>query len=320
MRHPTQVLLLICGCWLGLLLPTAVNSTTAPAPPAETLPTPADVLQEVIVQTTEPRFVAPTRRDRIGRIWAPVLIDGKGPYRMVLDTGATGSAISARAMESLDIAPGATTRVTGFTGTTVVPTIHVNSMEVGDLLMGPSDLPVLMDVFGGAQGVLGIDGLHNTRVYADFGRDRLEISRSRGERPRVDFRVVPLRQINGLLVADVRVGSVHAKAIIDTGAEVTVGNLALRDALMRRVPGDAQREDVIGVTLDVQSADAIATPDIDFGRLKITGVNVSYGDMYLFHRWEYTTQPTLAVGMDVLGSFDVLVIDYTRRELQILPR
>ncbi len=53
------------------------------------------------MQTTEPRFVSPTRRDRIGRIWAPVLIDGKGPYRLVLDTGATRSAIAARAALSL---------------------------------------------------------------------------------------------------------------------------------------------------------------------------------------------------------------------------
>jgi predicted aspartyl protease len=112
----------------------------------------------VIVQTTEPKFVAPTRRDRIGRIWAPVLIDGKGPYRLVLDTGANRSAITARAAQMLGIEPTAegATLVTGFTGSTTVPTIHVDRLEVGDLLMGPTEMPVLPDVFGGAQGVLGI--------------------------------------------------------------------------------------------------------------------------------------------------------------------
>jgi len=67
----------------------------APVPAAtpQALPTPAEQLEEVLVQTTEPRYVSPTRRDRIGRIWAPVLIDGKGPYRLVLDTGANRSAI-----------------------------------------------------------------------------------------------------------------------------------------------------------------------------------------------------------------------------------
>src|SRR5215475_9833573 len=141
----------------------------APAVPSA-LPTPAEQLEEVIVQTTEPRYVAPTRRDRIGRIWAPVLIDGKGPYRLVLDTGANRSAITTRAAQSLGGAPAvANTQVTGFTGSAVVPTVHVSRLEVGELLIGPSDLPVLTDVFGGAQGVLGIEGLANKRIYADFG-------------------------------------------------------------------------------------------------------------------------------------------------------
>jgi predicted aspartyl protease len=305
--------------------PAAATATAmAPAPPAtpQVLPTPAEQLEEVIVQTTEPRYVAPTRRDRIGRIWAPVLIDGKGPYRLVLDTGANRSAITARAAQSLGGAPVvANTIVTGFTGTAVVPTLHVSSMEVGDLLIGPTDLPVLSDVFGGAQGVLGIEGLENKRIFADFAHDRLEISRSHGERAKSDFIVVPLTQTNGgLLVADVRVGTVRAKAIVDTGAQGTVGNVALRDALMRNPPKNAMREEIIGVTLDVQTGDNIPAPDIDFGKLQVKGAHITFGDMYLFQHWKLTREPTLTLGMDLLGSFDVLVIDYNRHELQIRSR
>jgi predicted aspartyl protease len=298
---------------------TTAAPATAPAAPApEALPTPAEQLQEVIVQTTEPRYVAPTRRDRIGRIWAPVLIDGKGPYRLVLDTGANHSAITARAAQSLGGHPVATTLVTGFTGTAIVPTLHVNSLEVGELLIGPSDLPVLLDVFGGAQGVLGIEGLQNKRIYADFAHDRLEISRSHGERAKRDFVVVPLTQTTGgLLVADVRVGTVRAKAIVDTGAQGTVGNLALRHALMRVPPRNATREEIVGVTLDVQIGDNLLAPDIDFGNLQVKGAHITFGDMYLFQHWKLTDQPTLTLGMDLLGSFDVLIIDYNRHELQI---
>jgi len=223
---------------LGLLLCQRLPAdTTEPQAPAEQpASSPADVLQEVIVQTTEPRYVAPTRRDRIGRIWAPVLVDGKGPYRFVLDTGATQAVITARAAQSLGNASIATTRVIGFTGSAEVPTIHVGRMEVGELLLGATQLPVLNDVFGGAQGVLGIQGLENKRIYADFGSDRLVISRSHGEPARLGFIVVPLTNVNGLLIADVHVGSVRTKAIIDTGAQGTIGNNALRDALMRHPP------------------------------------------------------------------------------------
>jgi predicted aspartyl protease len=327
---------LICGGVLGLLLPlaasanpapaaaptTASNPAATPAPAAENLPTPSDALAEVVVQTTEPKYVAPTRRDRIGRIWAPVLIDGKGPYRLVLDTGATRSAVSARAALSLGNPPIANTIVTGFTGSAVMPTIHVNSLSVGELDIGPSDLPVLPDVFGGAQGVLGIEGLQNKRIYADFQHDRLEITLSHGERARADFAVIPLRMVNGLLIADVRVGNIRTKAIIDTGAQGTVGNLALREALTRHPPSGAQREEVIGVTLDVQTGDYIPAPDIDFapGNLRVKGAHITFGDMYLFQHWKMTDKPALTVGMDLLGSFDVLVIDYNRRELQIRSR
>ncbi len=308
---------------MGLLLaaPLAADMAQTSEPGAAPLPTPAQQLQEVIVQTTEPKFVAPTRRDRIGRIWAPVLIDGKGPYRLVLDTGATRSAIAARAAQSLGYPSIASTSVTGFTGTAVVPTIHVTSLEFGDLDVGPSDLPVLADVFGGAQGVLGIEGLENKRIYADFGRDRLEIRQSHGEAARRDFVVVPVQDVNGLLIADIRVGTIRTKAIVDTGAQATVGNLALRDALMQRPPRNATHDEIIGVTLDVQRGDTMPTPDIHFGgQMTVKGVHVTFGDMYVFQHWKLTDEPALTLGMDLLGSFDVLVIDYNRHELQIRPR
>lgn len=303
---------------LGIVAPPAIP---VPEPPM-IKPTPEE-LTEVIVQTTEPRFVAPTRRDRIGRIWAPVLIDGKGPYRLVLDTGANHSAITARTAQMMGLLPSGdgSTVVTGFTGSAVVPTIHVDHLEVGELLMGPTNLPILADVFGGAEGVLGIEGLTGMRIYADFGRDQLEISRSHGERARRDFTVVPLHTIRGgLLVADVRVGSVLAKAIVDTGAQGTIGNVVLRDALMRHPPRNVAHEEVIGVTLDVQGGDTMPMPDIDFGHLTVHGVRVTFGDMYLFQHWNLTDEPTLTLGMDLLGSFDVLIIDYSRHELQIRLR
>jgi Aspartyl protease len=348
---------LICGCIFGVaasgpllaqspqpsgdppgptVTPAAVSTPTpTPVPPyratlsapAEPTPSatgnPADELTEVVVQTNEPRFVAPTRRDRIGRIWAPVLIDGKGPYRLVLDTGANRSAITTHAAQLLGIAPttDGSTLVTGFTGSTTVPTIHVEKLEVGDLLMGPTEMPVLPDVFGGAQGVLGIENLQNKRIVADFTRDYLEIVRSHGERARLGFTVVPLKLIRGgLLVADVRVGSVRTKAIVDTGAQGTVGNLALRQALVRRTPSNARHEDIVGVSLDVQTGDNLPLPDLDFGRMKVQGVRILFGDMYLFQHWKLTDEPTMTLGMDLLGSFDVLIIDYNRHELQIRPR
>jgi hypothetical protein len=122
---------------------------------------------------------------------------------------------------------------------------------------------------------------------------------------------------SGLLAADVRIGTIRARAIIDTGAQRTVGNLALRNALMRRPPRKPASEDIIGVTLDVQQGESLTTPLIVFGNFYVRGARMMFGDMYLFEHWQLTRQPTVLIGMDVLGLLDMLIIDYKKRELQI---
>ncbi len=62
-----------------------------------------DELTEVVIQAQEPRYVAPTRRDRIGRVWVPVFINDRGPFRLVLDSGATNSAVIPRVAQELGL-------------------------------------------------------------------------------------------------------------------------------------------------------------------------------------------------------------------------
>ena len=307
---------------LGLVALCAIQGARAaeePAPPAP----PEDPLPEIVVQAFEPRYVAPTLRDRIGRIWAPVLINGKGPFRLVLDTGASRSAITPRVLERLAVAlsPEDVLMVRGFTGSAVVPAVPVQSLEVGELLIHSTVLPVVGDVFGGAEGILGNEGLLDKRIFIDFGRDRILISRSHRERARMGFNIVPMKLTkDGLLSTEARIGSIRARAIIDTGAERTVGNNALRAALMRRPSGTAVTEQVIGVTLEAQEGQSMATPPIALGDFIVRGTRVTFGDMYLFEHWKLTREPTVFIGMDVLGLVDVLVIDYRMRELQIRAR
>ncbi len=304
------------GTLQNLSPPAAVPAVPTPASDSE--------LSEVVVQAPEPRYAAPTLRDRIGRIWAPVLINGRGPYRLVLDTGASHSAIVAQVATSLGIPvldTGTTVKVSGVTGSAIVPSVSVDHMEVGDLSVASTILPVVADVFGGAQGVLGTEGLSDKRILIDFGRDRVVISRSRGDLDRRGFTTLPLRSLREHLMAlDVHVGGVRAKAVIDTGAQVSIGNTALRAALARHGLKKVTREEIEGVTLDVAHGDMMQAPPIDVGALQFRGVYITYGDMYIFNRWHLLNDPTLVLGMDVLGTVDVLIIDYRLHELQIRLR
>ena len=297
--------------------PVAAPAATQPAAPAAA-PTP---LQELTVTADEPRFVAPTRRDRIGRIWAPVLINGQGPFRLVLDTGATHSAVTAKVAVALGLPlqyPGDIT-LRGATGTVKVPAIPVESLEVGELLMLPKRLPIVPDALGGAEGILGTDGLMDKRVTIEFRHDMITIMRSRNERAQPGFVTIPFKFMRGrLLVLDAWLGGVRTKAIVDTGGQATLGNLALREALAkRRSQQTAVRDEVIGATLDVQIGDRLSTPAISLGEIIIRNSAMTFADFAIFQYWKMTNEPTMLIGMDVLGLTETLIIDYRRHELQI---
>jgi predicted aspartyl protease len=294
-------------------------AATGPAPTAG-----ATSVDEVVVAAPEPRYVAPTRRDRIGRVWAPVYINEQGPFRLVLDTGASASAITPSVAAALGRAPDPklSVRVFGVTGVATVAGVRAQSLRVGDLEMESIRLPVIAEAFGGAEGVLGNHGLRDKRITIDFRRDRISIVRSKGQRATDEMITIPLRITErGLLVIPASVGGVRALAIVDTGGQMTIGNTALREALERRARAhDPQADQVIGATLDVQAAERLTTPPISLGGATVRNGRITFGDMYIFQHWQLDREPALLIGMDVLGLLDVLVIDYRRRELQLQLR
>jgi predicted aspartyl protease len=281
-----------------------------------------DDLSEIVVQTPEPRFVAPTRRDQIGRIWAPVWINGKGPFRLVLDTGANHSGVTAQVAERLGVPldESAPVLLRGVTGIVSVPTIRVESFTVGDLTLSPAILPIVTDAMGAAEGVLAPDEFKDKRIVIDFKHDQIDIRRSHNERPRSGFVTIPLeRSEAGLLMFHALVGGVRIQAIIDTGGQRTIGNLAMRDALIRRRT-QGRSVQIFDVTAESQSGETFPSPPIQLGSIEILGALITYGEMHIFERWDLTKKPALLIGMDVLGLLDTFIIDYRRHELQLRMR
>jgi len=287
---------------------------------------PPPVLDDIAVTADEPRFVAPTRRDKIGRIWAPVLINGQGPFRLVLDTGASHSALTPRLAEAIGISLETASMVMlrGATGSVRVPMVPVRTLEFGDLLLEPSRLPVIPDALGGAEGVLGMDGLANKRIHIDFRRDSITIMRSKNQRAAGGYATIPVKFLRGrLLVVDAFIGGVPVKAIIDTGGQATLGNEALRSALAerrRRQEQAAVPDQVTGSTLDVQVGNRLETPALALGEILVRNPAMTFADFAIFEHWKMTEEPAMLIGMDVLGLLDTLIIDYRRKELQVKLR
>jgi hypothetical protein len=127
----------------------------------------SSVLEELTVEARGPRYAARMRRDRIGRVWVPVAINGRGPFRLVVDTGATTSAMVSSVAKRLGLAISPTARVLlqGAAGVDTVPYVIAEQTEVGDLLFNQPKLLIVPDVLGGADGVLG--------AQQTIGNDRL---------------------------------------------------------------------------------------------------------------------------------------------------
>ena len=271
----------------------------------------------------EPLFAAPTRLDRIGRVMTHVMVNGKGPFRFVIDTGASRSTLAPHLARSLGLnnSVGRNVMLNGVTGAAEVATVAVDSIEIGQIRFEDQNLPVIFtSIMGNADGILGVAGFKDQRIDVDFRRDRVSVLASDGRRPNYSMVTARAqRNDNGLMIIDVRVGrGIHAKAVIDTGAERTLGNLALQNALNRgRKKRDMVEAVVHGATPDIADGQVQQIKEARIGDMILSNLEVIFADFHVFKLWRLDQEPALLIGMDMLGVLDRLVIDYRRNEVSM---
>lgn len=272
----------------------------------------------------EPLFAAPTRLDRIGRVMTHVMVNGKGPFRFVIDTGASRSTLAPHLAKALNLVPsvGRNVMLNGVTGAAEVFTVAVDSIEIGALRFEKQDLPVIFtSIMGNADGILGVAGFQDQRIDVDFKRDRVSVLASNGKRPHYSLVTARAeRNDNGLMIVDVRVGRrIKAKAVIDTGAERSLGNLALQREMNRnrRKKREVVSAVVHGATPDIADGDVQEIKEATMGDMTLTNMEVIFADFHVFKLWGLHEQPAMLIGMDMIGVLDRLVIDYRRNEVSM---
>jgi predicted aspartyl protease len=308
-----------------LLAVMAAAANAAPALPEASLPSQgaADASRGLSPEADDLLFASPTRLDHVGRIVAPVMIDGKGPFRFIVDTGANRSTVSPQLARTLGLEPAldALLEVHGITGSAQVPSVQIHRLEAGALVILDTRFPVLWEpLMAGADGILGVAGLTGKRISVDFLHNQVLISHSTGFAipPGYD-RIAARRLEGGLLVVAARVGGVRVDAVIDTGSARSIANAALRGALAwRRRRGEvAAVTQVIGATTAVAPGQLEVAPTIDLGPVKVSNVTLVYGDFHIFEVWGMQSRPAVIIGMDVLGTVRGFAIDFRRSELYI---
>ncbi|MBC7767326.1 MAG: aspartyl protease family protein [Phycisphaerales bacterium] len=278
-------------------------------------------------QTARPEDFAlgPTRSDRLGRVVAPVIVNGHGPYRFIVDTGANRSVVSQTLAEQLGLTPVGTGQVHSVHGVSTAQLVDVDSLRYGEMSLAGESLPMLHGaVLAGEHGLLGVDGMRGRRLRMDFDRNCIEIVPSEGAR-----RLRGWASIRGelrfghLVVVRGSINGVRVNLLIDTGSDSSLANNALRDALNARVRDNRQRVDyAIAYTAGdrVILNRAMLVQRLSMGELEVRNITAFVGDFHIFNFWGLQDEPTLLVGMDVLSQARGLAIDYGRGTVHLRPR
>lgn len=273
-----------------------------------------------------------TSEQRQGLLTVPVMINDVGPYAFAIDSAANTSVIARDLAARLMLPDAGEVTMHTLVAGEPAPTVRAGRLRTGAL--NARDIRLVVT---GRQGLLGLDGLLGTdllgglRLVLHFGRrTRVDITRPRrwGERTRDGQRLnaqgtAPGQQrFNGLLMIDAEARSIPCKAIVDTGAKMTVINTALArqaGAQPLILPDGSTLSRVLSPTGRDAVAEAMLLPELRLGGISLTRVPVLVGDFHTFTVWGLADQPAALLGVDLLGLFETVIIDLKRGELVLDP-
>lgn len=270
--------------------------------------------------------VGRTSGDRTGRVVVPVNVNGSGPYRFIVDTGANRSVLSVGLADALGLTRGGVGEVHSVHDVTPAPMVRVDSIQYGPVTLPSQPMPLLQGpVLAGQDGLLGVDGMAGRRLQLDFVRRCIEISpASRARRLGVGWTTIRgALRFGHLVVLPGRVRDTRVNVLVDTGSDVTLANLALRDQLSVRAASltdalTAARAYSAGAPIVLD--DVVALPGLVMGDMAITDLVAYVGDFHIFDLWGLRDEPTLLIGMDALRRTRAIAIDYSRATVSFRVR
>ena len=133
--------------------------------------------------------------------------------------------------------------------------------------------------------------------------------------------IVTAKSVFGqLIVTDAYYGNARVQVVLDTGSQVTMGNLALRQRIGRARMKKAFPIELTSVTGGKLQADYTTVPNIRVGRLTFGDMPIAFADLAPFHRFGLTKRPALLLGMDSLRIFQRVDIDFPNRQVRFVMK
>lgn len=257
------------------------------------------------------------------RVGARVLIDGHGPFTFVIDTGAAVTSVADRLADQLLLSPMPPAMVHSITESRITRSVAVKRLRLGHLGFSDLTCPVFEHDQLGADGLIGLDVLGRFRLRFDVERLSATLSRPglsvgigmdnrTGSRLyRGGLRAVPGR-FGQLMLTQVLVDDQPTIAFIDSGAQYSIGNLALQRAVSaRRRNGPAGRTvAVYGVSGQSLSAQVSRVNNLGIGSSRLGDTPLLFADLHCFQVLGLADRPALLIGADILGRFRVVTLDF----------
>lgn len=262
--------------------------------------------------TTE---VIDLEKDRARRFTIPVMVDGTGPYNFMIDTGSQATAVTHGITAALNLPASGSATLVAMASRRPVELVEVATLTFGSQRVEDLISPVLDRGDVGADGIIGLDSLQDLRVLIDFRDETIAIQNiAEIKKPKRGFEIIVRanHKLGQLLVTDARVEGIRATVIIDTGAQGSIGNLALRDRIRAERAEQVTTTDVNGVELvgDVAFLRSLAIED-----LELAGVPLIFADTPSFEALGLGDRPAIKLGMNHLRLFDRVAIDFAEREI-----
>lgn len=256
------------------------------------------------------------------RMTVAVKVNGQGPYRFVVDSGADTSVIGQRIARALQLPAGTPVLLNGITDSSRVDRVLVDSLQLGQSTIPDLHLPVLKEQDLGGDGMIGIDALVEQRLMMDFETRTIKVEDARIPPPRLaDEIVVTARRRRGqLILTQVTANRKTIDAVIDTGSEITIGNLALRDRLIRRDPDKFTTIGVTGVTGVTLNLQLARVAELRIGSIVLRNVPIAFAEVPPFAVFGLSEEPALLLGTDLLETFRRISLDFKSRKVRFQLR
>ena len=257
--------------------------------------------------------------DHYERITVPVTIDGKGPYHFMIDTGSQSTALAYQILPDLNLTPHGTATLVAMGSAAQVETVELDGLEFANRRFNGLIAPLLDRQNIGADGILGLDSLQDLRVVIDFRDDRMQVADAKelGGNNGYEIVVRARRKLGQMIITDATVDGVRTAVIIDTGAQHSLGNMALWKRLR-------QRQGYTLISKDVHGAEMVSqvslVDKLKIGGLTLANVPIGYAESPAFVAMGYGDSPALVLGMRNLSPLNRVAIDFsTRRVLFDIP-